>query len=50
MRKEEVDIRERAAEAEAMMWVRSCPLCNGKLSKYTLEYAISCEGCGWVWL
>ena len=41
---------EEAAETIDMMWIRYCPHCNNKMCKYTLQYSITCEGCGWVWL
>jgi hypothetical protein len=41
---------EKAAETDEMMWIRYCPHCKNKMCKYTLQYSISCEGCGWVWL
>jgi hypothetical protein len=41
---------EKAAKTVEMVWIRSCPHCSNKMCKYTLQYSITCEGCGWVWL
>lgn len=41
---------EKAAETGEMMWIRYCPHCKKKMCKYTLQYSILCDGCGWVWL
>lgn len=41
---------EKPAEAESkMMWIRTCPHCQNKLCKYTLQHSTRCERCGWVW-
>ncbi len=39
----------KAAKTVEMMWIRHCPHCDNKMCKYTLQYSITCEGCGWVW-
>jgi hypothetical protein len=41
---------QKTAETDEMMWIRYCPHCEKKMCKYTLQYSISCEWCGWVWL